>query len=73
MWDSRTPAAEDGLVDRPIKAGGVAAAVDVPAADRDEEIPTLERFRNSRALIRVVKGGIFLRKTPLGGGGSGVH
>jgi hypothetical protein len=33
----------------------------------------LERFQNSRALFRVVKGGIFLRKMPLGSSGSGVH
>jgi hypothetical protein len=33
----------------------------------------LERFQNSRALFRAVKGGILLRKMPLGSGGSGDH
>jgi hypothetical protein len=32
-----------------------------------------ERFQNSGALLRAVKGVIFLRKMPLGSGGSGAQ
>jgi hypothetical protein len=43
-------------------------------AELEAELTTkLERFQNSRALSRVAKGGIFLRKMPLGSSGSGVQ